>query len=93
MRSSTTRRNRSSTPGKEMYVPYPQIRRSAHALILEWTGDIETWRESRAELMPEQFAQYAFVFAAESEASDFYKKVANRSKYAGASGSFNAPSQ
>ncbi|RSH81390.1 Wiskott-Aldrich syndrome protein 1 [Saitozyma podzolica] len=28
------------------------------------------------------FAQYAFVFAAESEASDFYKKVANRSKYA-----------
>jgi hypothetical protein len=41
--------------------------------------------EIRAELIRRQFAQYAFVFAAESEASDFYKKVANRSKYAGAS--------
>lgn len=45
-----------------------------------WGGDVGAVARRRAN--PCQDAQIAFVFAAQDEAHEFYKKVANRSKYA-----------
>jgi hypothetical protein len=44
-----------------------------HALALRWT---------RTERLIPQDATIGFVFASEAEGHEFYKKVANRSKYA-----------
>ena len=50
------------------------------------SSPVHTYRERMPviiwTLTPLQSTQIAFVFAAEAEANDFYKKVAHRSKYA-----------